>query len=289
MEDTQDEICAIIDAERRAMQLIEIKNFIKGTIFYRLFAGAYHTFLYALETVGNIGFNLKDVFVFTIKGKADIKKVLYEAARIGVDALPLVIMISWLAGMIISLQLATEMVKQGAGNFVGAFVTLVMLKELGPIMAAFAITFMEGSSIAAEIASMKVTEQVDAIKTMNVNPVGYYFTPKIISAAITTPMVVLIAELCGILAGMVIANETIGLHFNRYMNTVWLWLNTKDIYISLLKASIFGIVITTVTATQGYETKGGAVDVGNAVTQSAIKATICILLADFIINLIFYL
>ena len=102
---------------------------------------------------------------------------------------------------------------------------------------------------------MQVTSQVDAMKTLKVDPVGYYFTPRIIAAAVTVPMVVLLAEFVGIVGGMLVAQSTIDLHPARYMNSAWLWMSTKDIYISLLKASIFGILISLVCATQGYNTK----------------------------------
>ena len=182
-----------------------------------------------MEKIGHIGFNLKDVFLLTIKRKVSIKKVISEAARIGVDSLPLVIMISWLAGMIISLQLAVEMVKQGGGNYVGAFVTLVMLKELGPIMAAFAIVFMEGSSIAAEIASMKVTEQVDAIKTLNVDPIQYLIAPKVLAGIIIVPMAVIIASASGILGGLFTSVAQTEITAVGYMESVRTGLWMKDI------------------------------------------------------------
>jgi len=102
-------------------------------------------------------------------------------------------------------------------------------------------------------------------------------------------MVVLFAELIGIVGGMFVCYFTINLHPNRYINSVWLWLNTRDIYISLLKAVVFGVVISLVCATQGYTTQGGAKEVGNSTTQAAIKSTIYMLIADFIINLIYYL
>jgi phospholipid/cholesterol/gamma-HCH transport system permease protein len=136
---------------------------------------------------------------------------------------------------------------------------------------------------------MQVTSQVDAIKTLKVNPIGYYFSPRILAAAITVPMVVLIAEAVGIAGGLVVSHATINLHPARYINSVWLWLNTKDIYISLLKAFVFGILIALVCATQGYETKGGAKDVGNSTTRAAVLSTVYMLIADFIINIIFYL
>jgi len=102
-------------------------------------------------------------------------------------------------------------------------------------------------------------------------------------------MVVLIAELLGILSGMAVAYYSIDLYPTRYMNTVWLWLNTKDIYISLFKAMIFGALLTTVCASQGYLTRGGAKDVGTSTIKSAIYATVALLVADLILNIIFYL
>ena len=136
---------------------------------------------------------------------------------------------------------------------------------------------------------MQVTSQVDAIKTLKVDPVGYYFAPRLLAAAITVPMVVIIAELVGIIGGMFVSHATIGLHPSRYMNSVWLWLNSRDIYISIFKGFTFGTLIALVCATQGYETKGGAKDVGESTTKAAVLSTVYMLIADFIINLIFYL
>ncbi len=233
--------------------------------------------------------NLVICIKYLLSKQVRFKEVLNQAASFSYDSLPISLTIVMIAAAVIALQVSKQFLMTGAEDYVGGSIAIVLIREIAPGFAALAISARAGTAICAEIANMQVTEQVDAIKTMNVNPIGYYFTPKIISAALTTPMVVLIAELFGILAGMVVANSAIDLHFNRYMNTVWLWLNTKDIYISLLKASVFGIVITTVTATQGYKTTGGAVDVGNAVTQGAIKATIILLVSDFIINMLFYL
>ncbi len=217
------------------------------------------------------------------------KEVIRQAAAFSYDSLPISLIIVMIAAAVIALQVSKQFLLTGAEDYVGGFITVALIREIAPGFAALAISARAGTAICAEIANMKVTEQVDAIKTMNVNPVGYYFAPKILAAAITAPMVIIIAEFCGIIAGMIIANSAIGLHYNRYLNTVWMMLQAKDIYISLLKASIFGIVITTVSATEGYNTTGGAVDVGNAVTQGAIKATIILLITDFVINIMFYL
>lgn len=269
------------------MDIAKIEKIIKSTIIFRLFKDSYYTFKYAMETVGHIGFNLKDVFVLLIQGKISFKKSLNEAARIGVESLPLVLMISWLAGMIIALQLATEMVKQGGGNFVGALVTLVMLKELGPILAAFAIIFMEGSSISAEIASMKVTEQVDAMKTLNVNPIKYLIAPKVIAGIIIVPMSVIIASTTGILGGLFTSVANTELTAVGYLESVRTGLFMKDICASLVKGAVFGGIIAIVSATIGYETKGGALDVGKATTKAVVWSITIAAIFDYIISALF--
>ena len=177
----------------------------------------------------------------------------------------------------------------GAEAYVGGSIAVVMIREIAPGFVALAIGARAGTAISAEIANMQVTSQVDAIKTLKIDPVGYYFAPRILAAAITVPMVVLIAELIGIAGGLLVAKATIGLHHARYMHSVWLWLSTKDIYISLFKGLVFGVLIALVCATQGYETKGGAKDVGESTTKAAVLSTVYMLLADFFINLIFYL
>lgn len=197
-------------------------------------------------------------------------------------------MIVFIAAAVIALQVSKQFLMTGAESYVGGFLAIALIREIAPGFAALAISARAGTAITAEMANMQVTEQVDAMKTLHVDPVGYYFAPRIVSAAFTIPCVVVLAELIGILGGMLVSNFTVGLHPNRYINSVWLMINTKDIYISLIKAFVFGIVITTVCATVGYNTRGGAKDVGISVTKAAILSTVYLLFADLIINTLFY-
>ena len=215
--------------------------------------------------------------------------VISQAAAISYDSLPISLIIVLIAASVIAIQVAKQFLMSGADSYIGGTMAIVIIREIAPGFAALAIGARAGTAISAEIANMQVTSQVDAIKTLKVDPVGYYFTPRLLAAGITVPMVVLIAEVTGIVGGMFVSFFTIGLHPYRYINSVWLWLNTTDIYISLLKAFIFGVLIALVCATQGYMTKGGAKEVGNSTTQAAIKSTIYMLVADFVINLIYYL
>ena len=224
-------------------------------------------------------------YIFRVRPSA----VLAQAAAISYDSLPISLIIAFIAAAVITIQVSKQFLMSGAEAYIGGTIAIVMIREIAPGFAALAIGARAGTAISAEISNMQVTSQVDALKTLKVDPIGYYFTPRILAAAITVPMVVLLAEFVGIIGGMFVAEATINLHPARYMNSAWLWMSTKDIYISLLKGAIFGGLMALVCATRGYQTKGGAKEVGISTTQAAILSTIYMLIADFLINLLFYI
>lgn len=236
------------------------------------------------ECVKNLIISLKYLFSKELR----LKSVISQAAAISYDSLPISMIISFIAAAVIAIQVSKQFLMSGADTYIGGTIAIVIIREIAPGFAALAIGARAGTSISAEIANMRVTSQVDAIKTLKVDPVGYYFTPRIVAGVLTVPLVVIMAELIGILGGLFVSFGTIGLHPNRYINSVWLWLSTRDIYISLLKASVFGGLVALVCATQGYMTKGGAKEVGTSTTQAAIKSTVFLLIADLLINLVFY-
>lgn len=226
---------------------------------------------------------------YICSGQMLFRHAIFQAAAISYDSLMISLVISFVAAAVITIQVSKQFLMSGADSYIGGTLTVVIIREIAPAFVALSIGARAGTAISAEIANMKVTEQVDAIKTLKVDPIGYYFAPRLLSAAVTIPMVTIIAELVGILGGMYVAYLTIGLHPHRYIASVWAWLKLKDFYISIFKALVFGILIADVCATQGYETEGGAKEVGISTTQAAIKSTIYMLIADFIINFVFYL
>lgn len=233
--------------------------------------------------------NLIECFKYLFGGNLKFRTVISQAAAISYDSLPISLVIAFISAAVIAIQVSKEFLMTGAETYIGGTIAIVMIREIAPGFVALAIGARAGTAISAEIANMQVTSQVDAIKTLKVNPIGYYFAPRVFASAITVPMVVLIAEFIGIMGGMLVALGTINLNPSRYMSSVWAWIATKDIYISLLKACIFGALIALVCATKGYQTKGGAKEVGISTTQSAILSTIYMLIADFLINLVFYI
>lgn len=233
--------------------------------------------------------NLIECIKYLFGGNVKFKDVVNQAAAISYDSLPISLVIAFIAAAVIAIQVSKEFLMTGAEAYIGGTIAIVMIREIAPGFVALAIGARAGTAISAEIANMQVTSQVDAIKTLKIDPVGYYFTPRILGSMITVPMVVLIAECVGILGGLIVAKATIMLHPARYMASAWAWIAPKDIYISLLKACIFGGLIALVCASKGYETKGGAKEVGLSTTQASILSTIYMLVADFLINLLFYI
>ena len=242
-----------------------------------------------IEFLGLCVQNLIKSIKYLVSGQLRFSEVINKAALISYDSLSISLIIAFISAAVITIQVSKQFLMSGAEAYIGGTIVIVLIREIAPGFVALAIGARAGTAISAEIANMQVTSQVDAMKTLKVDPVGYYFTPIIIAAAITVPMVVLLAEFIGTAGGMLVSYLTINLHPDRYMYSVWAWLSTKDIYISLLKASIFGALIALVCATQGYETRGGAKEVGISTTQAAILSTVYMLIADFLINLVFYI
>ena len=242
-----------------------------------------------IEFLGLCVQNLIKSIKYLLTGQLRFSEVINKAAAISYDSLSISLIIAFISAAVITIQVSKQFLMSGAEAYIGGTIVIVLIREIAPGFVALAIGARAGTAISAEIANMQVTSQVDAMKTLKVDPVGYYFTPRILAGAITVPMVVLLAEFIGTAGGMLVSYLTINLHPARYMYSVWAWLSTRDIYISLLKASIFGALIALVCATQGYETKGGAKEVGVSTTQAAILSTVYMLVADFLINLMFYI
>lgn len=233
--------------------------------------------------------NLIRCVKYLFSGQARFSTIISQAAIISYDSLPISLMIVFIAALVMTIQVAKSFAMSGADTYIGGSIAIVMIREIAPGFVALAIGARAGTAICAEIANMQVTSQVDALKTLKVDPVGYYFTPRILAGLVTVPMVVLLAEYVGIVGGMFVAQGTIDLHPARYINSVWAWLSMRDVYISLFKAMVFGGLIALVCASQGYTTTGGAKQVGISTTRASVLSTVYMLVADFIINLVFYI
>lgn len=265
-----------------------MNNIIKDTFTYKIFVALAREAIDWLETLGEIGTNLFLSIKQILTGNISIKHTLDQSARFGFDSLPITLSMVGISGMIIALQVAYEMVRQGAGNYVGSLVAASIIREIGPIMGSFAVISMVGSSMAAEIATMKVTEQIDAIKVSGVDPVRYLIVPRILAGFLVMPFVITLANLVGIVGGMFTSTMGSDLNMLNYIDSVKNGMAVKDVFISLLKACIFGGIIAITSSSIGYKTKGGAIDVGNATTKAVVWSFVLVVVTDFLISLMFY-
>ncbi len=253
-------------------------------ILGNLLIGTGKAILPVIEFIGECISNLFGAFKYLLEGKVSWKNTLQQAALIGYDSIGISLVIIFITGAVISLQVARYFYMSGGEAYVGGLVSLTILKELAPVFTAMVISARAGTAMASELGNMQITEQVDAMKTLNVSPIKYLVLPRVLASAIVVPMVTLLAIVVGLLGGMFVAKLSIGLHQYRFMNSVWLYTQTKTLYESLLKAFIFGIALATVCSTRGLLTKGGAKEVGIAVTKSAIWTTVVILILDYLIT-----
>ncbi len=217
-----------------------------------------------------------------------LKEIIYQCSRFAVSSLPITLTIVCMTSIIISMQVAEEMVKHGGGNFVGMLMAILTVREEGAIMSGFAIISMIGSSLASEIATMKVTEQIDAIKVLKVNPINYLFTPRIIAGTLMMPFVVILASTCGILGGAVTANITSELPYKAYFDSVWFGLSIKDLNVCILKSLSFGFAITLISCCCGMIAKDGAKGVGIATTKAVVWSFVSIVIIDLIFAAAFF-
>lgn len=241
-----------------------------------------------VTTLGNIALLGLEFFKGLKTFPTTYKSIMEQAPRFGVSSLPITLSIVGMTSVIIAMQIAGEMVKQGAGNYVGMLVSILMVREEGVIMAGFAIISMIGSSLASEIATMKVTEQIDAIRVLRVNPVYYLFTPRVIAGTLMMPVVVIVSSLFGILGGAVASNLASGLTYKAYFDSVWFGLNMHDLNVCILKSLAFGFVITLISCSCGMEARDGAKGVGIATTKAVVWSFVAIVILDLIFAAMFF-
>lgn len=252
---------------------------------YLLFTSQVNDFF---STLGDITRKGIDVFKYIFKLEIDKKAVIEQAARFGVSSLPITLSIVGMSSIIVAMQVAGEMVKQGGGNYVGQLISILIVREDAVIMSGFAIISMIGSSLAAEIATMRVTEQIDAMKTLKVDPIKYLFVPRVLSGIMMMPFVVIIAAVFGVLGGAVASHLASGLSYRAFFESVWYGLYMKDIKVCLIKALFFGGTIALISCTCGYNAKGGAKGVGIATTKAVVWSFVAIAIWDLIFAAAFF-
>jgi phospholipid/cholesterol/gamma-HCH transport system permease protein len=247
---------------------------------------SWHRFLKLLYLVA-------DTFYFTFVGLVRKKgmrqgEFINQCIIIGMNAFPIVALISFLIGFILALQSAAQLRQFGASIYVADLVAISMTREMGPIMTAIVFAGRSGSAIASEIATMEVTEETDALKSMALNPVRFILVPKMYALTTMMPLLTILSTIIGILGALVIGVTYLDIGMKPFYDQVVKSLIVRDIWTGLIKSVVFAWIIGLVGAYQGFRVKGGAEGVGKATTASVVVSIFMVILADSILGLIFY-
>lgn len=216
------------------------------------------------------------------------KTALTQMLQIGVQAFPMVALMAGCAGLILAMQGASELRRIGAINLVVELVTIGFTRELGPLLTAIAVSGRSASAFSAEIGTMKVTEEIDALRTMAIDPVEFVLAPKFLAALVVIPCLSIFSDACGILAGGAFMKVATGMTFGVFLRSVARTLALRDVMIGLVKSLAFATIIVQVGCLEGFNVRGGPDAVGRAATAAVVKSTFLVILADVGFTTLFY-
>ena len=206
----------------------------------------------------------------------------------GIQSFIIVLFVSFFTGIVIAMQSAYQLTKLGATIYVAAMVSVSMARELGPVLTSLVVAGRVGAAITAELGSMKVSEQIEALETMALNPIRFLVVPRFLALIVMLPCLTVFGDLVGIAGGFLVGVYNLGLNPHRYIDFSFDLLVWKDVWTGLVKSFVFGIVISMIGCYMGLNTKGGAEGVGKSTTVSVVTSFILIILFDCILTGVFY-
>ena len=211
-----------------------------------------------------------------------------QMVRLGVDSIPVVFLTAMFTGMVLALQTYNGLARVHAENFVGSIVALAMLRELSPVLVGLMVTGRVASSMAAEIGTMRVTEQLDALQALATDPVHYLFVPRVIAGIVMLPFLVVLGDALGIYGGYLVGVNLMKTNPIIYEQNTFQFLDMNDLWSGVIKAAFFGLILTLTGCVRGYYTTGGAEGVGRSTTNAVVSASLIILLSDFFLTKILF-
>lgn len=218
----------------------------------------------------------------------ELKITAGQFLNIGFYSLPVVGMTAIFSGAVLALQSYSGFARFSAESSIATVVVLSITRELGPVLAGLMVAGRVGAAIAAEIGTMRVTEQIDALYTLSTDPIKYLVTPRVLAASITLPCLVLIGDVIGVMGGYIVSVQKLDFNSSNYIINTFKYLENIDVISGLVKAFVFGIIISTVSCYSGYSSDKGAKGVGSATTRAVVSSSILILLSNYIITEMFF-
>ncbi len=228
----------------------------------------------------------------TIRYYSDITKrfktLLVQVELYAFGGFPVAMIVGVFTGMVLALQTGNALARWGQEASIGTVVAASMCREMGPVMTGYILAGLIGSTIAAELGTMKVSEEIDALEVMSIEPISFLVLPRIMALALVCPLLTIYTDLVGILGGGVVGKFILDVDFSLYIRNAQEALELKDIYSGLFKALIFGVTIATVGCTQGLKTEGGAAGVGRSTMRAVVISFVSILVIDYFLTWFFY-
>jgi phospholipid/cholesterol/gamma-HCH transport system permease protein len=245
-------------------------------------------FLNFLASIGDLTLFAGRAIIHGTRGPFYPRAIARQMVDIGYYSLPVVGLTAIFTGMVLALQSYTGFSRFEAESAVATIVVLSMTRELGPVLAGLMVAGRVGASMAAEIGTMRVTEQIDALTTLSTDPFKYLVWPRLIAGLLMLPLLVVVADIIGVFGGYIVGIYKLGFGPVEYINNTWEFLETEDVVSGLVKAAVFGFLVALMGCYQGYHSKGGAQGVGAATTKAVVSASILILTANYVVTELFF-
>ena len=246
------------------------------------------TTIYWLDIMGNFSLFFIHTIQTTFSTKLKLSKFFSQMERVGVSSLAIALITGTFAGAVLALQSYKGFHELGSEDYLGPIVALSMARELGPVLTGLMVAGRVSSAIAAEIGTMRITEQIDALQTLRINTFQYLIVPKVLAGLIVLPLLTLFSMMFGILGGYVVCIHTLGLNSEMFKVGIKNAVEIKDVLGGLAKAGTFGFILTMVGSYKGYYTSGGAKGVGKATTEAVVVSSILIIIANFFLAAILF-
>lgn len=228
------------------------------------------------------------VLAWTPRPPYDARELANQMVRVGVDSTPVVLLTALFTGMVMALQTFSTLKRFNAEGYVGSLVAISMVRELAPVLSALIMAGRCGSAMGAELGTMRVTEQIDALEVLATDPVQYLMVPRVWATTIMLPLLVVLSNVIGITGGYIVS--VVLFHSNpvTYMTNTFQFMDLDDVTSGLIKSAVFGMLIALVGCQKGFYTTGGAEGVGRSTTRAVVMASIAILISDFFLTKLLY-
>ncbi|PYQ37561.1 MAG: ABC transporter permease [Acidobacteria bacterium] len=219
-----------------------------------------------------------------IRPPYDVAELFRQMVRVGADSIPVVFLTTLFTGMVLALQTFNGFKRFHAESLVGSVVALSLTRELAPVLTALMVTGRVGSAMAAELGTMRVTEQIDALTALGTEPVQYLVVPRVTASVLMLPLLVILGDFVGMYGGYLVAVQLLGANPITYIENSFQYLEISDVTSGIIKAAVFGLIFSLLACVRGYYTEGGAEGVGRATTRAVVSGSLSVLFADFFLT-----